>query len=91
MRGWRRSESQRISRSFLVAGVSEVVRIEHTAPAAAEVRVVIETSHGMLVEALVDAGRRQEWPTPSPSSRTIVGTPRRCRAAAVASPADRPR
>jgi len=51
-------------------GVSEVVRIEHTAPAVAaliarlarvepdptEVRVVIETSHGMLVEALVDAG-----------------------------------
>jgi transposase len=51
-------------------GVSEVVRIEHTAPAVqalitrlgrlepdpAEIRVVIETSHGMLVEALVDAG-----------------------------------
>lgn len=51
-------------------GVLEVVRIEHTAPAVAalitrlgrlepdpaEVRVVIETSHGMLVEALVDAG-----------------------------------
>ncbi|HEY0700540.1 MAG TPA: transposase [Micromonospora sp.] len=51
-------------------GVSEVVRVEHTAPAVtalitrlgqlepdpAEVRVVIETSHGMLVEALVDAG-----------------------------------
>lgn len=51
-------------------GVSEVVRIEHTAPAVAaliarlgrlqpdpaEVRVVLETSHGMLVEALVDAG-----------------------------------
>lgn len=51
-------------------GVSEVVRIEHTAAAVAaliarlgrlepdssEVRVVIETSHGMLVEALVDAG-----------------------------------
>ncbi|MGQ0481568.1 MAG: IS110 family transposase [Pseudonocardia sp.] len=51
-------------------GVSEVVRVEHTAPAVAaliarlgrlepdpaEVRVVLETSHGMLVEALVDAG-----------------------------------
>lgn len=51
-------------------GVSEVVRIEHTAPAVtaliarlgrlepdpAEVRVVLETSHGMLVEALLDAG-----------------------------------
>lgn len=51
-------------------GVSEVVRVEHTAPAVAaliarlgrlepdpaEVRVVIETSHGMLVEALLDAG-----------------------------------
>jgi transposase len=51
-------------------GVSQVLRIEHTAPAVAsliarlgrlepdpaEVRVVIETSHGMLVEALVDAG-----------------------------------
>jgi transposase len=51
-------------------GVSEVLRIEHTAPAVAaliarlasmerdptEVRVVLETSHGMLVEALVDAG-----------------------------------
>lgn len=52
------------------SGVSEVLRIEHTAPAVAalitrlgrlepdpaEVRVVLETSHGMLVEALVDAG-----------------------------------
>jgi len=51
-------------------GVSEVFRVEHTAPAVAalitrlagvepnpaEVRVVIETSHGMLVEALLDAG-----------------------------------
>lgn len=51
-------------------GVGEVFRVEHTAPAVrgliarlgvlepdpAEVRVVIETSHGMLVEALVDAG-----------------------------------
>lgn len=51
-------------------GVSEVARIEHTAPAVAaliarlgrlepdpaEVRVVLETSHGMLVEALVEAG-----------------------------------
>ncbi|MDN5861578.1 MAG: transposase [Pseudonocardia sp.] len=52
------------------SGVTEVFRVEHTAPAVAalitrlaglepdpaEVRVVIETSHGMLVEALVDAG-----------------------------------
>lgn len=51
-------------------GIMEVFRVEHTAPAVAalitrlaglepdpaEVRVVIETSHGMLVEALVDAG-----------------------------------
>lgn len=51
-------------------GVMEVSRVEHTPaavdalvarvaalePDAAEVRVVIETSHGMLVERLVDAG-----------------------------------
>ena len=51
-------------------GVTEQFRVEHTAPAVAaliarlarlepdpaEVRVVLETSHGMLVEALVDAG-----------------------------------
>jgi transposase len=51
-------------------GVTEEFRVEHTAPAVAaliarlarlepdpaEIRVVLETSHGMLVEALVDAG-----------------------------------
>ncbi|MGH3803496.1 MAG: IS110 family transposase, partial [Pseudonocardiaceae bacterium] len=51
-------------------GVIEVFRVEHTAPAVhalitrlaglepdpADVRVVIETSHGALVEALLDAG-----------------------------------
>jgi transposase len=51
-------------------GVTEEFRVEHTAPAVqaliarlvrlepdpAEIRVVLETSHGMLVEALVDTG-----------------------------------
>lgn len=64
-------------------GVSEVVRAERTAPAVntsiarlgrlkpdpPEVRVVIETSHGMLAEALMDAGYPVLPVNPDPIAR----------------------